>query len=514
MTLPVAIVGSGFAGTILARALAARGVRVLLLERARHPRFALGESSTPLASISLERLSAEYDLPDLLRLASYRRWNRELPGVGHGLKRGFTFYAHRRGAAYANGPRNESRLAFAASPDDDVADSHWVRADVDHYLARRAVREGVELLEGCRVDGAVPISGGWRLSTTYAGAPLAIEASFVVDAGGGRAMTPEGGEHVDSRRTPVRTGLVFGHFEAVGRFAEGADGASFSDAPYPEERAAVHHLLEEGWMYVLPFDHGVVSAGFVLDHDHPDTSSLLGASPGTAWAELLSRYPTLRRQFGSAVAARPTSTVARLQRRSPAAAGEGWARLPSAFRFSSPMFSTGIAWSLVGVERLARILTRPGGPDPWALDLYARLLATEADHIDGLIGPAYRFRSDFAAFSAWTRVYLTAASFWETMQRLRRPAPGTHWSDFGFLGAGDPELRAAARETRKALTDTDDPEAAASRLLARRDVIGLDRPRPPRLYPVDVDVIIENAHLIGLTSEEARNRLPRLRGPG
>ena len=53
----IAIVGSGFAGSLMARVLATIGYDVVLLERGTHPRFAIGESSTPLASLSLERLA-------------------------------------------------------------------------------------------------------------------------------------------------------------------------------------------------------------------------------------------------------------------------------------------------------------------------------------------------------------------------------------------------------------------------------------------------------------------------
>ena len=53
----VAVVGSGFAGSLLARVLTVQGHDVVLLERGTHPRFAIGESSTPLANLTLERLA-------------------------------------------------------------------------------------------------------------------------------------------------------------------------------------------------------------------------------------------------------------------------------------------------------------------------------------------------------------------------------------------------------------------------------------------------------------------------
>ena len=59
----VAIVGSGFAGSLLARVLAVLGYDVVLLERGTHPRFAIGESTTPLANLSLERLASATGWP-------------------------------------------------------------------------------------------------------------------------------------------------------------------------------------------------------------------------------------------------------------------------------------------------------------------------------------------------------------------------------------------------------------------------------------------------------------------
>ena len=61
----VAVVGSGFAGSLVALALRKRNQRVVLVERGRHPRFVIGESSTPLANLLIEELADRYDLPRL-----------------------------------------------------------------------------------------------------------------------------------------------------------------------------------------------------------------------------------------------------------------------------------------------------------------------------------------------------------------------------------------------------------------------------------------------------------------
>ncbi len=56
----VAIIGSGFSGSILAWILAKQGMRVALIDAATHPRFAIGESSTPIADMLLRRLGHTY----------------------------------------------------------------------------------------------------------------------------------------------------------------------------------------------------------------------------------------------------------------------------------------------------------------------------------------------------------------------------------------------------------------------------------------------------------------------
>ena len=53
----VIIIGSGFAGSIMAMILRRLGRTVLVLEKGKHPRFAIGESSTPVADLVLRDLA-------------------------------------------------------------------------------------------------------------------------------------------------------------------------------------------------------------------------------------------------------------------------------------------------------------------------------------------------------------------------------------------------------------------------------------------------------------------------
>ena len=143
----IAIVGSGFSGSLLAMIARRLGRSVVLLERGRHPRFAIGESSTPLASLLLEEIARQYDLPRLLALGKYGTWRRAYPDVGCGLKRGFSFFRHEAGVPFAADPAHGDQLLVAASPHDEIGDVHWYRPDFDHFLVREAVAMGITYLD-------------------------------------------------------------------------------------------------------------------------------------------------------------------------------------------------------------------------------------------------------------------------------------------------------------------------------------------------------------------------------
>src|SRR5690348_16834760 len=180
----IAIVGSGFAGSLLARILTRIGYDVVLLERGTHPRFAIGESSTPLANLSLERIALRYGLEDCYALATHGRWLKKFPDLRRGLKRGFTFYRHHPGQRFQNLGFDSERLLVAASPDDAIADSHWFRADVDQHFVEEAVVAGVDYFDNVDLKAATFSGRGARLTGARLGESVDLEVSFVIDASG------------------------------------------------------------------------------------------------------------------------------------------------------------------------------------------------------------------------------------------------------------------------------------------------------------------------------------------
>jgi FADH2 O2-dependent halogenase len=524
----VAIVGSGFAGSLLARILAVQGYDVVLLERGTHPRFAIGESSTPLANLSLERIGIRYGLPDCYRLATHGRWLAHFPELRRGLKRGFTYYRHHPGQAFANRGLDSERLLVAASPHDSLSDTHWVRADIDHHFVRQAVAAGVDYRDRVNLTTADVARDSVRLSGTRNGTALELRANFLIDASGpggflARQLSiPSGLEH-----TETRSALVFSHFDGVQLMKDAVP--DMPEGPYPDDWAAVHHVIDEGWMYSLRFDNGVTSAGFLLTpRGIASLQSSATSDAAALWRTMVRRYPTLESAFAQAMPLMPISFLPAIQHRLTRAAGERWALMPHAYAFVDPLFSTGIAWGLRAVERLALAFESAARnrrvPDPDVLTRYDAALAAEADQIDLVVAGAYEAMAHFDLFAAQAMLYFAAVSFAEVGQRLV-PQESVAWN--GFLGVGDPVLGPLPREALHRLrqitqlrVEVGAPDERRgfvewiTRAIAPRNVAGLADPSRRNLYPVDFDALIEQHALLGMSRPELLEALPALRGMG
>ena len=366
----VAVIGSGFAGSLTALCLRKLGHRVVIVERGRHPRFAIGESSTPLANLLLEELAERYDLPQIAVFSKWGTWQRARPDVAGGLKRGFSFYFHRTGEPFADDREHARQLLVAASPHDGVGDTHWYRPDFDLNLVREAVDAGATYLDDTEVSGLDVKASPVRLEATRHGQSVQIHASFVVDASGPRGFLVRalGLDAPPLTWLPPTQGL-YTHFEDVAQWDQlvASDGA-----PYPPDLAALHHVFPGGWIWVLRFSNGITSAGAALTD--PLAAQLAAGDGAPAWDRLLARLPTVREQFARARSVHPWIHAPRVAFRTRQVCGANWALLPSAAGVIDPLLSTGFPLTLLGIGRLLDVLgqTAPGAQREAALRRYER----------------------------------------------------------------------------------------------------------------------------------------------
>jgi FADH2 O2-dependent halogenase len=484
----IAIIGSGFGGTLLALIARRLGLSVALLERGTHPRFAIGESSTPLADFRLAAIADRFGLDWLKPFAKYGSWKATYPDVRCGLKRGFSFFRHEAGQAYTPNPANDNALLVAASPDDAHADTHWFRADFDAHLVGRAKETGVAYLDQIEIH-ALGREHGWHLQGTRPAEAVEVHADFVIDATGDGQMLGRslGLEPVPASALRTRSRALYSHFTGVARWhdvLQEAHGAAATAAhPFPCDAAAQHQIIDGGWMWVLRFDHGVTSAGFSLDPNvHPIRS---GETPEAEWQRLLSTYPSLARQFAAAEPVRPFVRTGRLQRRLSRASGADWALLPHAAGFLDAWLSPGIAQTLFAVERLGRILAEDwrGPHRERRLAQYGGTVLQELAWMDEITGTCFACLDRFDVMTSVAMLYFVAAVYCEERERAGQ-APG----DAAFLLADDVPYRqiaAAVCRAAPAVSRSGARSFAAEvqRRLEPYNTCGLCDPARRNLYP-------------------------------
>ena len=437
----IAIIGSGFAGSLMALIARRLGRSVVLIEKGKHPRFAIGESSTPLANLLLDRLATRYDLPALQSLTKWGSWQENHASIACGLKRGFSFYHHVEGQFFTSDPNRRNQLLVAASPRDVIADTHWYRQEFDHFLAQQATQQGAELLENTAITEILTTPEGATLTASRDGFSRQLNVRLILDASG-----PRGCLHRVLRLAETKpdylpaTQALYSHFTNVRSWA---DLNPDSEAPpYPPDAAAVHHLFDGGWIWVLRFNNGITSAGAAVLEP---LAAELGLSEGEpAWQRLLKKFPSVAAQFEGATPCVPFMHTPRLSFLSSKISGPSWAMLPSAAGFIDPLLSTGFPLTLLGIERLARILeqTKPGQKITPELERYAVQTKQELLTTGRLIAALYTSLHDFELFTAISKLYFAAASFAECAIRLDRP----QMAGDSFLLMEHPEFGPKARE--------------------------------------------------------------------
>ncbi|MBS0202210.1 MAG: tryptophan 7-halogenase [Planctomycetes bacterium] len=464
----IVVIGAGFSGSLLSLLLKRIGRSCVLIDRGTHPRFAIGESSTPMANLILEDLARRYDLPRIAPLASYGTWKRVHPEIVCGLKRGFSYFHHTLGQDFRPRSDHANELLVAASAGADDADTHWLRSDFDQFLADEAVGEGVPYFDLTTLESPVPHGLGWELRGHRQGEPLTVVADLIVDASGDGGFVARHlgiGPHPDGLQT--RSRALFSHFTNVKRWQDlyVARGGSVADHPYPCDDAALHHVFDGGWMWILPFDNGVTSAGFSLDPDQfPLDKSV---SPQAEWDSILSRLPAVAEQFADAIPIVPWRQTGRMQRRLARSTGPNWVMLPNTATFLDPLHSTGNALTLVGIERLVEMLEGSWRRPDWInqMQRYDDLLQQETGFLDLIVSGSFKGFREFERMIALSMFYFSAATWSEAERREERAVRGS-----AFLSADHPDLKGALIQS---VSEIGDPRVPTSEFVARiRQAIG------------------------------------------
>jgi flavin-dependent dehydrogenase len=317
----VVVAGGGPGGSSAANFLRQRGRSVLVLERARFPRFHVGESLLPLGN-DLWRALGVFDELE-------RRFLR---------KPGACFIHEESGAAltyyFEDAIRPGNPYAFQVK-----------RAEFDQLLLDHARSLGAEVREETKVEDVTFSPDGIVARCAGAdGRSYDVSAAVFVDATGRDALIAR------RRDLKVPDPLCDGNV---------ALNAQFRGVERPAGRDAgnvVVGMFEGGWWWVIHFLDGDSSVGVVLEKGY--TRARRGESAQTMMEEAIESLPRLKHMLRDAHRIIPVGSEGNWSYRARRFYGERLLLVGDAAAFVDPLFATGILLATQGAQFAAAHIDR------------------------------------------------------------------------------------------------------------------------------------------------------------
>lgn len=302
----VVIIGGGPAGATVAALLAEQGHDIVLLEKAHHPRFHIGESLLPLNMPLFDRLGIRQEMENI----GIAKYGAEFVSPWHD---------------------HTSDIIFAEAMDKSFPYAmHVKRADFDEILFRLAAKRGARTFEGARATRVDMNGGGDERALVSVklddGSQAEWRPRFVIDASG-RDTLLSSQFGVKKRSSKHSSAALYAHFTG----AERGEGA--------REGNITLFWFDYGWFWYIPLPDGTVSVGAVASPTYfkkrkGDASSFL--------LETIALLPALADRLKGATMIEPATATGNYAYDSAYCRGDRFAMIGDAYAFIDPMFSSGV----------------------------------------------------------------------------------------------------------------------------------------------------------------------------
>jgi flavin-dependent dehydrogenase len=364
------IIGGGPAGSTAGAYLARAGLRVLIVEKERFPRFHIGESIMPVSNAILREIGV---------------WGK-VEQAGFQPKYGAEFHVGNRSVL----PKH---VEFSKGLVPGLDYTYQVdRARFDHLLLDHAGELGCEIRQETRAT-AVEATGrsGYEVSlgdgAAAAGAGVEkVRCRFLIDASGRDNLFAK-----PIRTAPVNPAFakrvaIFAHFRGVTRNTGRAAG----------NIVIVRH--GDGWFWIIPFSPEHTSVGVVTTTARMRESHL---KPAALFDQLAAESPKLAQALANAEPITPFHVTADYTYRARRFAASRLLLVGDAACFLDPMFSTGVFVALLSARlAAAEVIAAHGrgrGLGWWQQRRYTRRLGSNLSVLEKLVAAFY----DNDAFSVF-----------------------------------------------------------------------------------------------------------------
>src|SRR5258706_2029304 len=311
--LDVIVIGGGPAGSTTSTLIAKAGYRVQLFERARFPRFHIGESLIPDTYWVLKRLNM---LEKMRRSAFVKKVSVQFVGQSGRLSEPFYFTDH--------------------NPHECSQTWQVLRSEFDQMMLNNAREHGVEVHEGARIR-EVMFEGeravGVRVSHDD-GREEEVRAKVVVDASGQSAII---GNRFNLlvKDMSLRKGAVWTYWKRAYRDKGRDEGATL----------VLQTKGKKGWFWYIPLHNDIVSVGIVRGFEE-----LFAGNPEheEIYNQELENCPEVKRRVSMGTRCDKYYATKDYSYRAKRCAGDGWVLVGDAYGFLDPLYSSGVLLALRG----------------------------------------------------------------------------------------------------------------------------------------------------------------------
>ena len=321
----VLVIGGGPAGSTAAALLAQLGHVVTLLEKAKHPRFHIGESLLPANLPLFRRLGVD----DEIRAIGMKKLGAEFVSPWHPEPQVFE---------------------FADAWDKSMPYAYQVRrSEFDEILIRNAAAKGATVVEECRVREVEFADGHATVHAQHNdGRKGTWQARFVIDASG--RDTFMGNRFKAKERSKVHnSAAIYGHFAGARRHAGEAEGN------------ITIYWFDHGWFWVIPLREGVTSVGATVWPYYMKTRAK--RPPQQFLQDTIALCPALAERLAGATLVSAVEATGNFSYSCDRTHGPGYLMLGDAYAFIDPVFSSGVMLAMnsafVGADTVDTVLRRP-----------------------------------------------------------------------------------------------------------------------------------------------------------
>ncbi len=375
-TYDTIIIGGGPSGSAAAAVLAQHGLRPLILEREKFPRYHIGESLLPFTFYPLKRIG----LLEKMRNSAF---------------------VHKHSVQFVSPSGKASQpFYFSTRYEADVAQTWQVlREEFDQMLLDNARAKGAEVLEETTARSLIQENGKTVgvITQSASGEKREFRAPMTLDCSGRDAFAAA------QNNWRVRDPLL--NKVAVWTYYKGAT----RDPGLEAGATTVAYVPEKGWFWYIPQHNDMISVGVVAEGKYLTRDGV--KDPQAIFHREVEQNAWIKEHLASGKPEGPYRVASEYSYRSRYGAADGLLLAGDAFGFLDPVFSSGVMLALKSGVMAGDAIHSAFQAQDFTAERFADYSATLCDGIENMRKLVYAFYDPDFSFRTLTNRHPDTAGY-------------------------------------------------------------------------------------------------------